>query len=102
MVAITRLPFGVPSDPVFKARSEQYENPFMQYALPDAILRFRQGFGRLIRSHSDRGVFMILDSRTSKTRYGSEFLKALPEMKKQRVGQGQIRNLVSGWLKTKT
>ena len=102
VVAITRLPFGVPSDPVFKARSEQYENPFMEYALPDAILRFRQGFGRLIRSHSDRGVFLILDSRTSKTRYGSEFLKALPEMKKQRVGKGQIRDLVSRWLKTKT
>lgn len=102
VVAITRLPFGVPSDPVFKARSEQYENPFMQYALPDAILRFRQGFGRLIRSHSDRGVFMILDSRTSKTRYGSEFLKALPEMDKKRVGKGEIRALVSGWLKTKT
>ena len=102
VVAITRLPFGVPSDPVFKARSEQYENPFMEYALPDAILRFRQGFGRLIRSHSDRGVFLILDSRTSKTRYGSEFLKALPEMKKQRVGKGQIRDLVTRWLKTKT
>ena len=102
VVAITRLPFGVPSDPVFKARSEQYENPFVEYALPNAILRFRQGFGRLIRSHSDRGVFLILDSRTSKTRYGSEFLKALPKMKKQRVGKDQTRDLLSGWLKTKT
>ncbi|MCD4685790.1 MAG: DEAD/DEAH box helicase, partial [Anaerolineae bacterium] len=56
VVAIVRLPFSVPSDPVFAARSEQYDNSFMQFAVPDAVLRFRQGFGRLIRRKTDRGV----------------------------------------------
>src|SRR5690606_34046664 len=53
LLVITRLPFSVPNDPVFAARSEQFDNPFMQYAVPQAILRFKQGFGRLIRSAQD-------------------------------------------------
>ena len=55
-LVIAKLPFAVPSDPVFSARAEQYSNSFQHYAVPDAILRFRQGFGRLIRSRTDRGV----------------------------------------------
>ena len=54
-LVIVRLPFNVPSDPVFAARSEQFDNPFAEYSVPEAILRFRQGFGRLIRTRSDRG-----------------------------------------------
>ncbi len=77
-VIITRLPFAVPTEPIFEARSEAFEDPFQQYSVPDAILRFRQGFGRLIRSHSDRGVVVILDRRVLSKRYGQMFLKALP------------------------
>ncbi len=78
VLAIVRLPFMVPSDPVFASRSELYENSFFQYALPEAILRFRQGFGRLIRTASDRGVVAVFDSRVLRKRYGRAFLDSLP------------------------
>lgn len=78
-LVIVRLPFAVPSDPVFAARAETYGNSFMEYALPDAILRFRQGFGRLIRSTSDRGIVTIFDSRIVKKAYGREFIASLPD-----------------------
>ena len=58
---IARLPFAPPTDPIVEARSEQFDEPFNQYSLPHAILRFRQGFGRLIRSKSDRGIMIVLD-----------------------------------------
>jgi ATP-dependent DNA helicase DinG len=78
-LVIARLPFSVPSDPVFAARSETFENPFGQYAVPETILRFRQGFGRLIRSKNDRGVVVILDKRLLTKSYGQSFLNSLPE-----------------------
>ena len=78
-VVIARLPFAVPSDPIFSARSETYDNAFQQYAVPDAILRFRQGFGRLIRSSSDRGIVAVFDSRVISKSYGNSFLESLPE-----------------------
>ena len=62
-LVLAKLPFAVPSDPVFVARSEEMDDPFYQYAMPDAILRFRQGFGRLIRTKTDRGVAVVMDSR---------------------------------------
>ena len=78
LVVIARLPFAVPTDPVHKARSELYDNPFGGFSLPGAILRFRQGFGRLIRDREDRGVVAVLDSRIRTKRYGREFLEAIP------------------------
>lgn len=78
VLLVTRLPFSVPSDPVFAARSELYDNSFMEYAVPQAILRLRQGFGRLIRTKSDRGVAVILDQRVVSRRYGKNFLDSLP------------------------
>jgi DNA polymerase-3 subunit epsilon/ATP-dependent DNA helicase DinG len=78
-LVIVRLPFAVPSDPVFAARSETYSNSFTEYALPDAILRFRQGFGRLIRTATDRGIVTIFDSRIVKKAYGSNFITSLPD-----------------------
>ncbi len=78
-LVITRLPFAVPSDPVFAARSEEMDDPFFQYAVPDAILRFRQGFGRLIRTKSDRGVVVVMDRRVLTKRYGEMFLRSLPD-----------------------
>jgi DNA polymerase-3 subunit epsilon/ATP-dependent DNA helicase DinG len=98
VLVITRIPFSVPTDPVFSARSETFEDPFLQYALPLAILRFKQGFGRLIRSRSDRGVVVVLDKRVQSRRYGSAFIDSLPTCS---VHQGPIRDLperVAEWL----
>ncbi len=78
-VVIARLPFSVPNDPIFSARSETYEDSFNQYSLPDAILRFRQGFGRLIRTRTDRGVVVCLDRRVISKRYGQAFIDSLPK-----------------------
>ncbi len=89
-VVIARLPFAVPSDPIFSARSESYTNAFQQFAVPDAILRFRQGFGRLIRSNSDRGVVAIFDSRVISKNYGGSFLESLPDCT---VKYGTVDNL---------
>jgi ATP-dependent DNA helicase DinG len=77
-VIITRIPFSVPSDPIFAARSETFEDAFNEYSVPDAVLRFRQGFGRLIRSKADRGAVVILDRRLFTKRYGQTFLRSLP------------------------
>jgi DNA polymerase-3 subunit epsilon/ATP-dependent DNA helicase DinG len=89
-LVIARLPFSVPSDPVFAARSETFEDPFSQYAVPETILRFRQGFGRLIRSKTDRGVVVILDKRLLTKFYGRAFLDSLPECT---VKRGPLANL---------
>lgn len=81
-VIITKLPFAVPDEPVIKARmdriTEQGGDAFKQYSLPEAILKFRQGVGRLIRSSTDTGIVVILDPRIHKKWYGRYFLKALP------------------------
>jgi DNA polymerase-3 subunit epsilon/ATP-dependent DNA helicase DinG len=77
-LVVVRLPFDVPGDPLFQARSEQYLSPFYEYSVPRAVLRFRQGFGRLIRSPEDRGVFVVLDRRIITKAYGRAFLDALP------------------------
>lgn len=82
-VIIVKLPFAVPNEPVVEARIEQIRqrggNPFMEFQIPEAILRFRQGVGRLIRSHSDKGIIVILDPRIRTKPYGRMFLKALPD-----------------------
>jgi DNA polymerase-3 subunit epsilon/ATP-dependent DNA helicase DinG len=79
LLVITRLPFNVPSDPVFAARSEAYDDAFFGYAVPQAVLRFKQGFGRLIRTSQDRGVCAVLDRRILTKRYGATFVQSLPE-----------------------
>ena len=98
VLIVARLPFSVPSDPVFQARGERYDNSFNQYAVPQAIIRFRQGFGRLIRTSRDRGVAIVLDSRITGRRYGREFIKSLPKM---RVTDGKGKgagNTIKRWL----
>jgi len=82
-VIMVKLPFRVPNDPVHAARSEAIElyggNPFMELSLPEAVVRFRQGFGRLMRRKTDRGVVTVLDRRILAKKYGSLFLASLPE-----------------------
>lgn len=78
VLAIIKLPFSVPSDPVIAARAETFENPFYEYNIPEAILTFRQGFGRLIRSHEDHGVVAIFDKRVLTKQYGKMFIDSLP------------------------
>ncbi len=78
VLVIVRLPFDVPSDPIALARSESFDNPFLNHSVPEAVLRFRQGFGRLIRSHTDRGVVVVFDRRVVSKRYGSLFMDSLP------------------------
>ncbi len=78
VLVIAKLPFDVPSDPIIAARSETFDDAFYQYSLPEAILRFRQGFGRLIRTQSDRGVVAVLDKRILTKKYGRLFLDSLP------------------------
>ncbi len=81
-VIVDRLPFAVPSDPIVAARvralEENGQNPFMEYQIPEAVLALKQGFGRLIRSRSDRGVLAILDNRIVRKPYGRIFLDSLP------------------------
>ena len=91
-LVLVRLPFAVPSDPVVAARSETFDDAFYHYSVPDAILRFRQGFGRLIRSKTDRGVVVVLDKRIQSKKYGQLFLDSLPECT---VHRGPLMNLPS-------
>ena len=82
-VVIVRLPFAVPDQPLLAGRleriREQGGNPFFDYQLPSAILKFKQGFGRLIRSKTDTGIVVVLDSRIVNKRYGQKFLAAVPQ-----------------------
>jgi len=102
VVVMAKLPFAVPNDPIFAARSETYgEASFMNYAVPDAILRFRQGFGRLIRRKTDRGIVVIYDSRVINKRYGQLFLDSLPDVKLQRGLLAKLPTVAQTWLNTK-
>jgi len=98
VLLVTRLPFSVPTDPVFAARSELYENSFMEYAVPQAILRLRQGFGRLIRTKSDRGVAVLLDKRLVSRRYGKSFLNSLPPAKFASCQLHELDSVITDWM----
>jgi DNA polymerase-3 subunit epsilon/ATP-dependent DNA helicase DinG len=98
LLIVARLPFNVPSEPVFAARSALYDQPFEQYALPQAVLRFKQGFGRLIRSKTDRGVVVVLDRRIVSKKYGPAFLECLPDCTMREAAVREMPSLVEEWL----
>jgi DNA polymerase-3 subunit epsilon/ATP-dependent DNA helicase DinG len=97
-VILARLPFAVPTDPVYAARAEQFEDPFGQYAVPQAVLRFKQGFGRLIRSRSDHGAVVVLDRRIATRNYGAVFLRSLPGCTARQGPASRTARVVAEWL----
>lgn len=98
VLALTKLPFDVPSDPIVAARGETFEDPFNQYSLPEAILRFRQGFGRLIRTKTDRGVAVIFDRRIMTKAYGRSFIESLPECTREQGSLAALPARAARWL----
>ncbi len=100
-VIVVRLPFSAPNEPTFKAKSQmlqaQGHNAFTELALPEAVLRFKQGFGRLIRSSKDSGAFIILDRRIDAKSYGKEFLSALPPISIQKLSLEHMVQALGNW-----
>jgi len=96
LVVICRLPFRTPGDPVLEAKREAIEkrggNPFMELSLPQAVMKFKQGFGRLMRRSADNGVVVVLDGRLLKKSYGRLFLQSLPETKQS---FSSIKNIIN-------
>jgi Rad3-related DNA helicase len=97
-VVMVRLPFPVPTDPVYAARAERVRDAFTQLALPQAALRLKQGFGRLIRRSSDRGAVVILDNRILGRDYGKAFLDVLPPASRFVGPSEEIPGRVGAWL----
>jgi predicted DnaQ family exonuclease/DinG family helicase len=105
LLFITKLPFDVPTEPLIAARMEQIKkdggNPFYEYAIPEAIIKFRQGFGRLIRHKKDYGIVIVCDNRLSRMQYGHYFLKSLPVAAKIYQDKESMFSELKTWLKGK-
>ncbi len=97
-LAIAKLPFSVPSDPVFAARAETFDQPFFDYAVPEAILRFLQGFGRLIRTRTDRGIVAVFDRRLLTKSYGQFFIESLPDPTMRQGSVALLPQAAAEWL----
>ncbi|CAH0345517.1 ATP-dependent DNA helicase DinG [Bacillus sp. CECT 9360] len=101
-LVLVRLPFSPPDEPITAAKSailkSQGKNPFSEHSLPEAVLRFRQGFGRLIRTIEDRGVFIVLDRRIATSRYGEEFISAVPKVDWEEVTLHELEEKIKDWL----
>lgn len=104
-VIVVRLPFSSPEDPSFKVKSNaltnEGKNAFTELSLPEAIIRFKQGFGRLIRSSQDKGAFIILDRRIETKSYGTEFLHSLPQITIQKLPLEHMVNQLEHWYNDK-
>lgn len=100
-VILTKLPFRVPTEPVLQARAEAIDgaggNSFMEYTVPQAVVKFRQGFGRLIRRRTDRGAIVVLDRRIMTKHYGRVFLQSLPEMTRVAGPSAEIHEALKGF-----
>ena len=98
---IARLPFAVPTDPLLTARSEEIQaqggDPFRDLALPEAILRFRQGIGRLIRTAQDRGAVIVADPRLARSSYGKHFAATLPSPPFVTSSSSELLARVGAW-----
>src|SRR5690606_28249642 len=101
-LAIVRLPFQPPHHPLLEAKSEllqrEKQNPFMKLSIPQAVIRFKQGFGRLVRTASDRGIVLLYDTRVIDTYYGKYFLYSLPGPKIETMHVEQIVPRIREWL----
>ncbi|RBW69422.1 ATP-dependent helicase DinG [Bacillus taeanensis] len=101
-LVIVRLPFSPPDHPILAAKSEKLANnggnPFMDLSLPQAVIRFKQGFGRLVRTQSDRGVVFVLDRRIISTRYGKMFRQSLPAVPIMKGPLYELLDELRGWL----
>ncbi len=101
-LAIVRLPFWPPNHPVVEARSEQIKerkgNPFMELSVPQAVIRFKQGFGRLVRTQRDKGIVIVFDRRIVDSRYGKYFLNSLPDTPLYQRPMKELLPLIGKWL----
>ncbi len=101
-VIIVKLPFTVPNDPVFVARAEAIEkrggSSFMELSVPEAVIKFRQGIGRLIRRSDDKGVVVVLDRRIYEKKYGSLFIATMPECKKMYEPLSEITKRINSFI----
>ncbi|KFN09435.1 ATP-dependent DNA helicase DinG [Paenibacillus macerans] len=101
-LAIVRLPFQPPNHPLVEAKSERLQkekkNPFMKLSVPQAVIRFKQGFGRLVRSSQDRGIVVVYDTRILESYYGKYFLYSLPGPKMEHMPLTQMVPRISEWL----
>lgn len=104
-VIVVRLPFSSPDEPTFKSRAHFLQsngrNSFAELSLPEAIIRFKQGFGRLIRSSEDKGVFIVLDRRIDTKSYGGEFIRALPPISIQKLPLTSMVQELGTWYNEK-
>ena len=98
-IIMTALPFPVFTNPLHQSRSESYDNAFLEYHLPLATTKFRQGFGRLIRSKTDTGVFIVLDHRIVTKKYGKNFIESLPNPKLKITSYKNINFSIAEWKK---
>ncbi len=102
-IVIVRLPFSPPTDPFFVVKSKQVKalggNPFYDVSLPKAILRFKQGFGRLIRSKNHKGVIFVFDKRITQSSYGNQFLQSIPKVRVYEEPLSLLLYRVEEWLK---
>nr|WP_263325930.1 ATP-dependent DNA helicase DinG [Neobacillus sp. Marseille-Q6967] len=101
-LVIVRLPFSSPDEPLTEAKcqiiKQQGGNPFNKYSLPEAIIRFKQGFGRLIRTETDRGIMIVFDKRIITTRYGKNFLQSIPSVPIKKGSIDELVDIINTWL----